>query len=355
MEEFRRAIADGDSEGFLRVYEDAIESGDLDMVRTGLQTLRSLPQPATETLFRRLRATWPDLVRADVIPSGGATNAAELAPATALQSLLRMVVDGEREAARALTDKKARRWSAIYGGVEQVHGLLDRVPARETLPRALVCDRGEDIVVSPPGQRGAVFVFCGLSDRPTFDLPVLDALLAQYGYRGIYLRDPGRTAFVAGIGEGGRAAFGSTLRRLLGDERGEVIFLGSSMGGYGAIDWGCELGIGRIVAFSTPTCSNPEVLARIGEERCGMFQRMLIARGIELDLPRLLAASDPAGRIHMYYGDAMKSDRAHAMLLEHPAVTRHPVAGYSLHHSMLPVVWSGGFGAVLGQPEAGRG
>ena len=358
MKGLRTAIAEGDAAGFIREYALAIEQRDVGTVRTGLRTLRSLPRPAAAEVFEKLRGVWPELVRADVAALGSERGSGdELPPSNVLQSLLRKVLDGDRAGAMALVERKASKWQAQYGDVANIRALVELMPTRDRLPRSLVQDRGEDVVVSPRGERGTVVVFCGLSDQPTFDVPILDAMLAQHEYRGVYLRDPGRTAFVAGVGEGGRAAFAATLARLLGDESGDVVFAGSSIGGYAAIDWGCELDVGRMVAFSAPTSSRPEFMAKIGEERCGLFQKVLAARGIELDLPARLGASDPVGRIDLHFGDGMKTDRAHAEELRHPAVARRPVEGFSLHHSMLPVVWTGRLGQALGlgAPVAGPG
>jgi hypothetical protein len=349
MQRLRSVLDRGDEHGLVALVDAAIAGGDRAIVRASLASVRLLPRDVAVPLFGRVRSAWPELVSANH-PMATDAGATKLGPSDPLQALLQRALYGDRDGALRIVDDQPAKWDGKAGSADDLRALIRSVPAASALPRPPVVDHGEDVLASRPGPRGRVVVFCGLSDRAMFDLPVLDAYIAAAGYGALFLRDSRRRLFATGVAgvAGGRAGFGQQLREWLAAESGEVVFAASSAGGLGMLDWACELGVRRALAFAMPTTTRREGLERTGDDRCVLLQRTLARDGIELDARERLEATGHTGAVQLFYGAGMGVDRRHAEHLAGlPGVRLHPVADCADHRVLLPLASSGRLVPIL--------
>jgi hypothetical protein len=345
MEDLKSAIERGDLDAFVALCAKAIEAGDGETIELGLATLARLPAGVAEPLKRKVREAFPDLVAG--LPSflGGAPGE-PLPPSTPLNALLQRAIECDRDGARA--DIRAGKLPTVAGGRRLADAIVSRVPARADLPRPLLVDRGENLIVTAPGERGTFVVFTGLGERVWLDLPVFDAWLADAGYGGIYLRDPSRRLYTEGTPDhDGAEAFAAFLRGCRDATRGEFAFLGASSGGFGAMYWACALGVRRTLAFSSATSTTRARLEAIGDDRVLMLQRLLMPAGGGPDLRERMLATGFDGRVDVHYGADAKFDRLHAEYLDLPNVRRHPLPGWSHHPTLPPLAAAGRLPAIL--------
>lgn len=336
----------GDVEKFVTLCAKAVAEEDLETIAHGLATLKKLPEGVADPLKRAIREAFPDLVAG--MPAFVDRAAGEpLPPSTPLNGMLQRAIDGDRVG--ALREIRTGALDDVPGGAELAEAIVRAVPARAELPRALVRDCGEDVLVSEPGTRGTFVVFTGLGERVWLDLPVFDAWLAQAGYRGVYVRDRSRRLYTEGIAAlGNRDAFVAFVAARRDEESGEFAFLGASSGGYGAIYWACELGIGRTLAFASATSTAVARLQAIGDKRVPMLQKLMIPAGAGgPDLRERMLATGHTGRVDMHYGGDARLDRVHAEYLDLPNVRHFPVEGWRNHQMLQPLAAAGRLPAIL--------
>jgi hypothetical protein len=129
----------------------------------------------------------------------------------------------------------------------------------------------------------------------------------------------------------------ATLRSLVHAIRpSEVITIGQSMGGYGAIMFGMLLGADRIVAFGPQSHLDPSEAARYGDRRFLPVMEALQAnppRSAYFDLPQLGEALGYRGDLHVIFGTHPGHDDGHSgnldavhafRLARLPNVSLHP-------------------------------
>jgi hypothetical protein len=345
VKDLKAAIESGDIEAFLRLCAQAVAERDIDAIEIGLAALQRLPAGLAEPLKRKVRETYPELVAG--LPAFAESGAhGPLGPSTPLNALLQRAIDGDRDG--ALREIRAGRVPKMPGGMALAEAIVRQVPARDALPRPLLQDCGEDVLVTGRGERGTFVVFTGLGERVWLDLPVFDAWLAQAGYRGVYLRDRSRKLYTEGIqAQGDRVRFEAQLKALRDEESGEFVFMGASSGGFGAMYWACLLGVGRTLAFGSATSTSTERLQAIGDDRVLLLQRLLMPEGGGPDLREHMLATGHTGRVDLHYGGATRFDRAHAEYLDLPNVRHHPIDGWSHHQMLQPLAASGRLPAIL--------
>ena len=200
-------------------------------------------------------------------------------------------------------------------------------------------------------------VFTGLGERVWLDLPVFDAWLAHAGYGGIYLRDPSRRLFTAGMPDhSGADAFAAFLARTRAGESRELVYLGTSSGGFGAMYWACTVPPDRTLAFASATSTTRERLEAIGDQRVLMLQKLLMPEGGGPDLRERMLRSGFRGRVDLHYGADARFDRLHGEYLDLANVFRHPLPGWSHHPMLQPLAASGRLPAILrGEDDAAAG
>ena len=182
MKELHAAIQRGDLETFAALCRRALEARDEETLEIALATMARLPAGIADPLKREVREAFPALVAG--LPSflvgevGG-----PMPPSTPLNALLLRAIDGDRDGAlRAIADGGLPE---MHGGEPLAEAIVRAVPTRADAPRPLIVDRGENLIVSEPGERGTFVVFTGLGERVGLDLPVFVAWLAHGGYGGL--------------------------------------------------------------------------------------------------------------------------------------------------------------------------
>jgi pimeloyl-ACP methyl ester carboxylesterase len=128
------------------------------------------------------------------------------------------------------------------------------------------------------------------------------------GLQRIHLRDPSLRWYLHGVpGLGAdKAASIVALRRLVDHlSPGRVVTLGQSMGGYGAVLYGHELGAQRAVAFGALSTMDPEVAQANADLRWMPVMQALAAEGAApdaTDLVALLQARPSPLELRLHYG-----------------------------------------------------
>lgn len=352
MDALLAAIERGDVEAFVELGRDAIDAGDVDTVRSYAKMLRRLPAAFVDGLRDEVRLACPDAVAG--LPGFTDTRGTEpLPPTTPLDRLLSRAIDGDRDGALAALAAGAIPEASVWH--RPAAAMIRRVPMRASLPRPLVVDRGEEVLISEAGERGTIVVFTGLGDRSGLDLPNLDAWIADAGYRGVYLRDRSRGLYTQGIHGIDRPAFDALLRRVRDGEAGQTVFLGTSAGGFGAIYWAALLGIARTLAFSAPTSLDRRRVEKIGDRRLPVFQRFVLPHIDGVDLRDHLRETGHAGRIDLHYGERAKLDCLHAEYLRGPRIRHFPLAGWAKHHVLPRLAATGRLRRILRGGEGPAG
>jgi hypothetical protein len=189
-------------------------------------------------------------------------------------------------------------------------------------------DHGPDVWIEPgaPGDTLVItFGFAQWQAPVTFDLTgrlrKLQALLGR-GLQRVHLRDPSLRWYLHGIAGLGadRTASIVALRRIVDSlSPGRVVTLGQSMGGYGAILYGHELGAQRAVAFGALSTMDPAVAEANADFRWMPVMQALAAEGVAPDstdpVTRLQACSS-ALELRLHYGERPDSPEHGAQNLD---------------------------------------
>jgi pimeloyl-ACP methyl ester carboxylesterase len=193
-------------------------------------------------------------------------------------------------------------------------------------------DHGPDVWVEPgaPGDPLVItFGFAQWQGPVDFDftgrLRKLQALLGC-GLHRIHLRDPRLRWYLHGIAGLGadRTASIVALRRIVDSlSPDRVVTLGQSMGGYGALLYGHELGAQRAVAFGALSTMDPAVAHDNGDLRWMPVMQALVVEGLapdSTDLVARLQARSSALELRLHYG-------------ERPDAPEHGVQNLDLFHA----------------------
>ncbi|WP_291842837.1 hypothetical protein [Maricaulis sp.] len=266
--------------------------------------------------------------------------------AASLQSAL----DGDFHSAQtALAELHGRApQSFTQERIDEALRLLARLQKAPPPDRAILDDRPRDMAVSDRGSGPhTAIIFTGLAERVSgLPISIFDRLLAEAGYRTIFLRDPSRFAFACGIASLGSTAHATidALRPLAVPEvGGELLVIGTSGGGYASLRYGLELGADRIVVISGGTVCHPDDLAELGDTRVPVVSRRTVARAGPGDFTEPVHAIIGQYRkrpdITLHFAEDMAIDRAHAMLLDgRDGVRLCPCRNTARHNIILTVL-----------------
>ena len=168
--------------------------------------------------------------------------------------------------------------------------------------------------VARPGATTVVVVFCDYKHRIGMPLPMLHRWLSGWPVSLIYLRDRRNLGYLGGV-EAMGPDLGATLAELrrqidaLGARR--VVCYGHSIGGYGALRYGLELGAEAVVCLAGLVNLNPGF--NIGLNYGGAAGRIrAIFPDEPLDLRLLHRAAARPPRTWMVYAEHNWDDRLHA-------------------------------------------
>ena len=223
--------------------------------------------------------------------------------------------------------------------------LLDRMPPAVPDPAfASFADRA-DLEVQVVRRRDAgtvLFAFTGHFGALGLPLAIMHRWFGRLDAHVVYLRDPYRRAYSAGIPSLGidRAATARSLKGIakdLGTLR--TACYGNSSGGYGALLYGLDIAAASVLAVNPLTdlslAASP-THTRFGETVSGP------------DLRPLYAAAEPCPRAHLVYGAGNAADEAAVRNLDGlsgVAITAIPDwAGHDVHVGLIE---RGSFGALL--------
>ncbi|HYF21791.1 MAG TPA: hypothetical protein VD929_00190 [Caulobacteraceae bacterium] len=280
-------------------------------------------------------------------------------PQWAFEGVRVLGVSGRKAEAAEALKAAMRRWPkalerpelkalvlAADGGAPPSAALARHAPPDEALRRPLVGDDPSRDLIAVRGERDAVvLVFTGLADRMVMPLPLFDRYLAELGLGAIYLRDRRRMGFFSGVsslGDGYDQAI-SGLRGLIGDLGAKRVFtLGNSAGGMGAVSYGLDLDAEAILGFSAPIAIWAEMKAH--DARAALLADRLLGKvpAERSDFRRRLGAAGRKGFVHLYFGEEMPEDRAHARAFEGIAAVRlHPIEGLAGHGALFRMAESG--------------
>ncbi|WP_028029763.1 hypothetical protein [Gemmobacter nectariphilus] len=304
--------------------------------------LAEFPPEPKQDLTGRLIARWPEMAarlqarRAVLDPSRAQGKASE-------QALI-LALTGQAEEARNLLATHR----ADNPELAETAAMIAALPPDTALRRPLVVDEGQDVTVSPQGETGTtLLVFTGLADQAMVPIEYIDRFCAAAGHSAIYLRDSGRTLYIAGVPALAEDLDGmmAALRGLLQDRQtSRLLCMGTSAGGFGAIRYGLRLEAEKVLCASPPTSCTADFLASAEDKRGRLLMRRLWAQfdAAELDVEPDLRAASGRCQVDVWHGADYPIDVAHAAHLAGcPGVHLRPIAGLDQHSSFAQIVING--------------
>ncbi len=210
--------------------------------------------------------------------------------------------------------------------------------------------------VAREGAKTAVLVFCGARQRIGMPLTMLHRWLSRWPVSLIYLRDPEGLAYLAGVKKLG-PDLSSTLAGLqreldgLGAER--IVCYGHSIGSYGALRYGLELGAEAVICMAGVTNLNPGF--NVGLNTGGVAARVQAAfPDQELDLRRLHLAAARPPRTRIVFAEHNWDDRLHAEHMDGlPSVVLTQIDDGKSHNVAVDLMQAGRYDALVGEVLAG--
>ncbi|HLH89660.1 MAG TPA: hypothetical protein VKX28_14495 [Xanthobacteraceae bacterium] len=199
---------------------------------------------------------------------------------------------------------------------------------------------------SPPGARDVVLVFLGVGARFFMQIASLHPFLKPFGHHVLYLRDMQWSAFLRGV-DGLGASYEASLARLrdicdgLGAAR--IYCYGASMGGFGALRYGLDLGARRVLAIETMTTVKGDV-CRAQDEHWLADKLGPLA----VDLRALYRQHPAPPPATLYYGADNRRDTLHAeRFADVPGARVIPIAGSGDHDCLGKLMGGGRFPEIL--------
>jgi pimeloyl-ACP methyl ester carboxylesterase len=257
---------------------------------------------------------------------------------------------GELELATFCVRQIHRAWPESIWARTQLF-MLERMPAANPRAGSFADDVASPVqLASRPDAESVILVFCGADQGIGMPLPMLHRWLSQWHVSVIFLRDYGLNGYLRGI-EAFAPDFASTvsaLRRVLNKLRARrVICYGASIGGYGALRYGLELGAETVICMSGLVNMRPEFNApllyakasRDLQEKCP---------GVELDVRQAYLRAPRTPKCWLVYGGENREDRIHARYFaDAPGAVTIGVRGYKAHNPAAQLIRLGLFADVL--------
>lgn len=198
-------------------------------------------------------------------------------------------------------------------------------------------------VVRRQGATEALFVFTGILGGAGMPITVIHRWFGMLKMHVVYLRDLNRAAYnhgVRSLGPDCHSAFSGLSAVADGLGARAILTYGNSIGGYGALRYGLELGARFVTGFSAITSMAPP-LAPIAQ-----LNRRELPVGPDLR-PMYVAGRAPA-RTLLVYGEACAPDGRHARNLANaPGVTLETLDDCPRHEAALCAIVQGRFRQLL--------
>jgi hypothetical protein len=201
---------------------------------------------------------------------------------------------------------------------------------------------------SPPGARDVVLVFLGADSRFWMQIAGLHPFLAPFGRHVVYLFDTQFSCFLRGIdglGSSHETALGGlrALCRTLSESEAGIYCYGGSMGGFGALRYGLDLGARKVLTFGAPTSLKGDV-CRVQFE-IGLAKRL---GALALDLKPLYLREPARPQVTLYYSALNARDTAHTQrFADVPGANIVAVEDTSDHDCLRKLVADGCFPDIL--------
>lgn len=182
----------------------------------------------------------------------------------------------------------------------------------------------------PEGSDRAIFLFAGGGDAFWITMQTLHSYLQHLGCNLVFIMDESQSMYLPpSIPKG--PSLGDELREIADSLDAKQIYcVGTSIGGYGALRLGLELGAKAVLGFGA--CTNP------GRLRSQQFQKQLVERvrreqpNLVLDAAELYRNAKVRPLVTLVYGGAHTADTADAEgMRDVPGVTLRPIPGYGDH------------------------
>ena len=184
----------------------------------------------------------------------------------------------EQALATAVPMRKALRNAplsdpAIRRSLDETISIGEYLLEHQSRAHALIKeDYSSDLLKSPVRAPNKIaFVFTGLNGRAMVGNRILDFYLAQLGYQSVFLRDLHRSGFSKGVQSLGKSRE-DTIRfiKSLCDTHqcNDPLFIGTSIGTFGAISHGVPMGASRFLLFGPVTAAGDKpTLMKLGDFR----------------------------------------------------------------------------------------
>ncbi len=262
----------------------------------------------------------------------------------------RMVQAGDLEGAASAVRWMRQAWPALEWA-RNVDRLLQLMPPPDPAAPPFADDSSAGVqTVHRPGAETTLLVFCGANQRVGMPLPMLHRWLSRFPVSLIYLRDLKSLGYLNGVEPLGQDLAGTLagLRRRiaeLGTRR--TVCYGPSFGGYGALRYGLELGVGAVVLMSG--LINMEAAFNEGLHYTRTARRMQAAFPEEiLDLRELYLASPKPPVVFAAYAEHNWDDRIHAEhLIGLDGVVPIQAPGAKTHNTTMELMRTGRFDDLI--------
>jgi hypothetical protein len=243
-----------------------------------------------------------------------------------------------------------RRYFPAVKYANRVGDTFDRLPFAGTeLPFKDDLERDFQVVVRE-ASKTVLLLFCGYTGDLGLPLTVVHQWIGRLNASLIYLRDFRRRFFLDGVASLGsaREATVAELHRIvasLGAER--IVCCGSSMGVFGALHYGLDLGADAVLCLAGVVNLDPELNAYTGYERRAIQMRAEMSDA-PLDIRYLFETASTRPRVRFVYGADYWDDRIHAEYLGSlPCVSLQPIENFGEHNVIVELIRRGQFEAAL--------
>ncbi len=263
-----------------------------------------------------------------------------------------MILRGELEVAAYAVRSIRELWPDLTWG-NNVGELLAQMPRHDPDAPEFVDNTPRSLqVVRREGANTVMLVFCGAKNQVGMPLPMLHRWLSRTGVSLIYLRDRSERAYLGGV-RGAGPDLASTITGLkaliqdLGARR--VVCYGNSIGGYGALRYGAELGADAVLSMAGIV--NLQTRFNTGLHYEDSARKMEATfPGQQLDNREVYLSSGARPSTLMVYGEHNWDDRIHA---EHMAgiegVALMQIDDSKNHNVAAELIRSGRFDDLLRQ------
>jgi hypothetical protein len=205
------------------------------------------------------------------------------------------------------------------------------------------------------GATRLIVVFTGGAERFWVSIDLLHQFLRRQGHQLLYLRDIKQLAYLGGIPDFGPDLVSSYEGiRGLAEELGaaHISCLGTSVGGYGALLYGIELGADRVLVFNGTTDLSWEGGAwdmGIGGDLADKLRHRLPPE-LAVDLGALYRRHPAPPQVTLYYGALHKQDKEQAMRFQDVRGARLVELEGHARHTVIPALLAQGrLGGILAE------